>query len=42
MDKCASGQDHFVVAYKILSGADQGSFSNPLGYEMAVTTLNLT
>ena len=42
MDKCASGQDHFVVAYKIVSGADHGSFSNPLGYEMAVTTLNLT
>lgn len=41
MDKCVTGQDHFVVAYKIVSGADQGSFSNPLGYEMAVTTVKI-
>jgi hypothetical protein len=36
------GQDHFVVAYKIIAGADVGSFANPLGMEMAVATLNLT
>jgi hypothetical protein len=41
-DKTVSGQDHFVVAFKIVSGADRASFANPLGYEMAVTTLNLT
>lgn len=42
MDKCASTQDHFVVAYKIITGADQANFANPLGYKMGVVTLNLT
>lgn len=41
-DKCVASQDHFVVAYKIISGADQASFANPLGYKMAVTSVNLT
>jgi hypothetical protein len=41
-DKCVGTQDHFVVAYKIVSGADVGQFTNPLGYEMAVASLNLT
>lgn len=40
-DKCVTSQDHFVVAYKVLSGADHASFSNPLGYEMAVAALKL-
>ena len=40
-DKCFDSQDHFVVAYKILTGADRGSFANPLGYEMAVASIIL-
>lgn len=40
-DKCVSSQDHFVVAYKILSGADHASFSNPLGYKMAIAAVDM-
>lgn len=40
-DKCVSSQDHFVVAYKILSGADHASFSNPLGYKMAIAAVDI-
>jgi hypothetical protein len=40
-DKCVSSQDHFVVAYKILAGADHASFSNPLGYKMAIAAVDI-
>ena len=40
-DKCVSSQDHFVVAVKTLTAADHASFSNTLGYKMAVAAIDV-
>lgn len=40
-DKVIGSQTHFVVAYRILTAATRASFDNPLGYQMAVATLNI-